>query len=1226
MLEDENLVEQLRALAKGEPDVWRRELLETWPSPIADAYASLRRYLQAGNVGSSLWALKDLAEILIRLPTLVMAAEILEEGEQAHRERVLGQLLAGPLSMGTWLRILRQVILPPILADKRHADVHRIASTFATIDTKGKAVPSKWTLLLERVVSWRNEIHHGAFRTDASEYVPELVRQITEIEAHLEGQVTDGLWLCTLATNDAGLAPGRGATPPGGIGAPTGTVKDGAVKMFLFRQGRKPLALGPLVTVRCCPQCRSYHVFCFGGGGGAQATRGISFHEYWRGHHVRVPPALLMELAPVKQLIAAQEGLSHDLGLDDVLLEAKAAATLDAAAMKSKYVPPRGLRRRLKAYLDTHRQGIVWLQAPAHCGKSVFVRALDDPEAVDERVIAPDLVVAAFHIRREYRTSLAQFEEFLEVDLLRERLGIVAGKTRLRLSELEGRPPDEAVREFLETAIRACGHSQRLLLCIDGLDELPIGSPIPDFLPEASRLPPGVVLLLTSRPAADLTTALRTAIHSRLDETCETIVIDPQASAEDVASEDYRETLRTFYGREMELALQRDMRRALEQFVGGTGEDICCRDDLSHTLPADRRQIARCIFTELSSGRRVRALRDAPSLSAAVLPVLAHYDEAFDAILAASLGRFQSFAVLTTMTRDYSAESADLGRLPEGRDLYKWLLGLYEKASGGGPAFAIVRDVLVILAVERSLAIALARTGCEWHRLTGGLSLEEISVKVGLSGRSQRLMQILFEMKDLLNVVRRKDETVSRYELADEDVAAGVEEAFAERVRAAFDALAEDLTNASDTETGLAGFDDEALIRGSLSALLNDELDTSLLSRPAIREVFSGRANEAYSQNRFADSVALTTVFLGLAEKELERGPSLEALWTIPYCLRTRAQAYHAARRPAAALESAQRGWDALRRLKEEVPERDQPSVDYQAALLHNAIGNILIDGGRTEEAIRELDAGERRVKDAGSRLSSTHPAARVEVLEGHAAILQNRARAYGLAGDEEAANRDVEALIGLLSNASEKDLLAAQKLTSFLAAAYQLRSMHFTNVARREEALRDAQAAVDLVGFEMRAHQPGQRSELLEDGCLVVNAYRQLGCALFGLSRFSEALEVVEAGLEWARVYIGGLHEADARELKGRQAMLEGQRAELLMCLPTPRIQEALAAAGRAVEIELALFEESDKMELAFRRMWLANALELRIAIAQDAGQMALVQADGRRLAQLEAARPTGE
>ncbi len=57
-------------------------MAETWPGPIAHEYHRLRELLTEGHIVPAIFQLKDLVEVMIKFPALVMARDLLQHGDQ----------------------------------------------------------------------------------------------------------------------------------------------------------------------------------------------------------------------------------------------------------------------------------------------------------------------------------------------------------------------------------------------------------------------------------------------------------------------------------------------------------------------------------------------------------------------------------------------------------------------------------------------------------------------------------------------------------------------------------------------------------------------------------------------------------------------------------------------------------------------------------------------------------------------------------------------------------------------------------------------------------------------------------------------------------------------------------------------------------------------------------------------------------------------------------------
>jgi hypothetical protein len=234
-------------------------------------------------------------------------------------------------------------------------------------------------------------------------------------------------------------------------------------------------------------------------------TRGqrvsLSFLDYFAGHKVNLPgyaePSL--EVAPIApgEVPDAEGDLTGETRVPSL------EAMLDARSLQGEYLSPHHLREPLRALLQEHDRGLFWLRAPAHVGKSTFVRGV----VTEEKPLVTGLRVVAVHIRREYRYHLTHWAELLDSQL-RVRLDIGSGSKKLASLDLDASDASGALTTYLAKLLgerRSKGPADtRLLVMFDGLDELRRTvegeRTLLDFIPRAENLPEGVYVALTSRP------------------------------------------------------------------------------------------------------------------------------------------------------------------------------------------------------------------------------------------------------------------------------------------------------------------------------------------------------------------------------------------------------------------------------------------------------------------------------------------------------------------------------------------------------------------------------------------------------------------------------------------------------------------------------------------------------------------------------------------------------
>ncbi|MFG1373712.1 hypothetical protein V5F32_16175 [Xanthobacter oligotrophicus] len=178
-------------------------------------------------------------------------------------------------------------------------------------------------------------------------------------------------------------------------------------------------------------------------------------------------------------------------------------APLDFAALDAAYVSPTYLRTPLREFLLTTDRGLYWLRAPAGIGKTLFVRGIiarrpgRSPGVLEgiDSTISSDIRAIGIHVQGALtpRALVAALKDAVTAEFgvaLAEGSGVEP--TQTDILALLG-----AARDHVTTT-----GAKRLLVAIDGLEEIGDRDTIA-ILPAAAALPPGVVLLLTSRPAAD---------------------------------------------------------------------------------------------------------------------------------------------------------------------------------------------------------------------------------------------------------------------------------------------------------------------------------------------------------------------------------------------------------------------------------------------------------------------------------------------------------------------------------------------------------------------------------------------------------------------------------------------------------------------------------------------------------------------------------------------------
>lgn len=510
--------------ALAESKTWVTSVVETWPGPIAHEYQRLRELLQQGEIVSAVWQLKDVAEVLIRFPVCVMARDVFEYGVDLKFKATVRSKLFGPaMSMGGWLELA--VMLSRHIHD--HGENRFVCPMVARLFRKsaGKGKDTKLAEFLKEITGWRNRtLGHGAFRLELHEFSSELKSHVESLNANLFIACEQNIW------HSSSLVAGDGLSL---IGAESirERHKDKHTlhqdeRLLLSMKGKDgDLVLAPYLQLRRCNVCDSQDVFFFDWRRitEKEGRDRYGFIDYLAGHGVDAKWYQERDLhAEVSDLGMVDVALADDdLCLEDDVLDGDVVDMLAERLVTDRYKSPVYLRRALSNFLATHESGVWWLKAPGHVGKSTFVSGLDQVlrKQLGEGELGDDVRVAVFYIRREYQTWPSQMKEILG-EQIKQVLNLRSGQKDLPELQVKSNDCAAAFGKWLSEWQLAAKGRFRLLVCIDGLDELP--EPVKgqltvaDFLPGPENLSAGVYVAVTSRSDEDLPEWLLTKLRNRL--------------------------------------------------------------------------------------------------------------------------------------------------------------------------------------------------------------------------------------------------------------------------------------------------------------------------------------------------------------------------------------------------------------------------------------------------------------------------------------------------------------------------------------------------------------------------------------------------------------------------------------------------------------------------------------------------------------------------------------
>jgi len=908
---DTSAVQACRAIAVDPGAAWMPEAEATWPGPMAHEYHRLRRVLEEGQVVAAIFQLKDFAEVCIRFPALVLASDVLAHGRRSDREQVRRVLDGRPLAMGQWLQLLRDVLVPASRASADDLAFPELANLFLTRPSdRRSATLTPWARLLEDLCQWRNDtLAHGPFRLDVGEYVSAIRRHVKGINVGVGEQVVSGAW-ATIGLHSDDEA----------IGALTGwesIVRHHAldadrhgineVRLRLARTG-KSLDLWPLMALWRCPQCGSRDVFMYDGRRGWSGARKARMIDYFAGHSLIVAPHYFTELYIHDGAVdVAQPADDGELVADFTQIELE--GQLEQLALQSRYLEPTFLRETCVSFVEERESGILWLRGSEGVGKSVFTANLAMREG-DERVPLPsDVAVATLHLRRGRTGWIRQLREFLEWDVLRRLLGVGARAKDTPRLDIDAPEPRGEFARVLRESLALASPPRRLLLCIDGLDELWSTSNdeghIAAFIPFASELPSGCYLLLTSRAMDESPEVVRRHMSVHPVAGPGYVVVDLDADALTAGSggwtSAYLALLRDYFDRDVRPRVEEELHAALTRCAGDAG--VTWVDDLSSGGANAWSRTASEMWKSLTSalhspietpgdGRR-RNLQ-----GEVVFPLLERVDHVFALLLEKSRGRFAYLAHLTRMVASRGLSPQMLGAIPEGEGMSDYFLaqlqlvladtsGEIDPNEAASKRWEFTRHLLLMLiAAEDVYTQEQLGELSPWPEPGfRGIDLASLADLLNEpSAGSLRLLFALSALKDVLSVWKGDGATSPSYAVGLPGLAQRVRERWGGELARVHQAIAAGtLERLAEREPGAV--EGDAVLRWRVQHAAHHATlsgDAELLDRAvaneALASALTSMASAAHGQVDHPRAHALGAVAMQLAETAAAREETVPAL------------------------------------------------------------------------------------------------------------------------------------------------------------------------------------------------------------------------------------------------------------------------------------------------------------------------------------------------------------
>jgi hypothetical protein len=462
--------------------------VELFPWPVVAGYEDIHRWMDQGQAVHAAWQLRDVWEGLIKfLGTLVVADHLASAPPEDPRTGLLLALLVNDrgLSLGHWTDMMKVSLKGGSLLRARLPQLSQL------LFPGGK--PGPLFRLFEgdknSFIPWRNMCFgHGVFRKDLHSYSEDALHWLGRLHDAFDlcRPVLESLTLESDGPNGEILTWGQQSPLPFYHHHQPASAGPLLPPVRVRSPGSEPMLLTPLLSVQLCNVCGQWAAFYLDMYDPAKhRARFLDFIEGHINERKNLEP-----LRHWAELVSEADALAASARQIDPS-ERREPERERFCDFQHEFEPPVYLAQRVADFLRAHDRGVLALTGPGGVGKSWATQGLDQADmlpGVLGRVVP--FLGASMHGPTAPRAS--------EVwTALAERARRV--KRWLVPVRPDGPELHTCFAAWLAALMRANGLGE-LLVVLDGLDDLPAKSDVPNLWPPGGALPPGCYLVLSTRP------------------------------------------------------------------------------------------------------------------------------------------------------------------------------------------------------------------------------------------------------------------------------------------------------------------------------------------------------------------------------------------------------------------------------------------------------------------------------------------------------------------------------------------------------------------------------------------------------------------------------------------------------------------------------------------------------------------------------------------------------
>lgn len=463
-------------------DLWYKDNIEEYPTIIAREYSILYNFIVKGNLYGAFLKLKDLFEILIKLPVLISMNYIFVKNKKFEKDyELLRLMLEKSLSLGDWRECANKIYNYKMYDDE---NINSILKDIKKIYFNEKI----------DIVKWRNDsLGHGALKYENDyTFQKEIVDRLKAISNHFRKCDINykSIIINFISNKETILLKGTKIN--------MNFLDEG---QLFFKSTSKLQKLYPFISIY------NKEVYFFDSY--IDRKNKVSILNYVNGHKKEL---VKEDMSNIYHRIYSQSILmSTKVELVNKLLEKEAEENLLLECEKTfnsiqgivEYTDTKYIEEWLKLRLENEDNGIFLLQMQRGMGKTTFIKALEDNRFKWSEL--SNSIVRVFYADNIFRVDEKLFNDNLS-DLLRTD---IEGKIIVKDTMLKGildtidnqRERFLKIISYYRDVYATHYNKEKIILVIDAVDELVQSNieSIFNILPNNDNMPSKIYILLTSR-------------------------------------------------------------------------------------------------------------------------------------------------------------------------------------------------------------------------------------------------------------------------------------------------------------------------------------------------------------------------------------------------------------------------------------------------------------------------------------------------------------------------------------------------------------------------------------------------------------------------------------------------------------------------------------------------------------------------------------------------------